>query len=279
MGEENAETINYKCDASIPHTNESKFGNDVGVVEKEKKKPEASLTWSPDVDNDKLETLLERFQIHPMLSKYKDQRENVFGFDNIVVSSDSPLERANLTDDIISKEEMINILFECNLDENAIKRVFDERGIKGWNERHHRCQLWDLNDVQRFEMAMTVHYKKFHKIQEVLPNKTVKEIIEFYYFWKQMPRYAEWKETYGKNNKKSEKNNNTQFLKFKEVFEQDGFLKTDPLLELGFLDNLDPFISNTLEGEQIYRKRKRDEAQMNDSFKYIFDLESLPLNA
>lgn len=251
------------------------------MEEKEKKIPEATLVWSPVFDNNKLDGLLEKFQIHPMLSKYKDQRENVFGFDNIVVSSDSPLDKANLTDDIISKEEMIKIIYESNFDENIIQKVFEERGIKGWNERHHRCPLWDLNDVQRFEMAMTVHYKKFHKIQEVLPNKTVKEIIEFYYFWKQMPRYKEWKNTYGRNKTKTLPTNNTQYLKVKEDFEQDVLLKTDPLLELGFLENidLDPYISNSLDVEQCYRKRKRDDTQMNESFKYIFDLESVPLNA
>lgn len=282
MGEENIETHKYKCDVSIPHNHESKFGNDIGGEEKEKKNSrEATLLWSPAYDNEKFEAILQKFQIHPMLSKYKDQRENVFGFDNIVVSSDSPLDKANLTDDIISKEDMIRIAYECNFDEEAIQRVFNERGIKGWNERHHNCPLWDLNDVQRFEMAMTVHYKKFHKIQEVLPHKTVMEIIEFYYFWKQMPRYKEWKNTYGKNKTKNVPNNNTQYLKVKEVFEQDCFLKTDPLLELGFLDNLelDPYISNSHDVEQCYRKRKRDDAQMNDSLKYVFDVESVPLNA
>lgn len=282
MGEESYETHKYQCDVSFPHYNDSKLGNSNGVDEKrEKKKPEPKLTWTPNFDNDKLEELLEKFQIHPMLSKYKDQRENVFGFDNIVVSSDSPLDKANLVDDILSKEQMLKVLYEANFNEDIIKEFFNERGIKGWNERHHTCALWDLNDVQRFETAMTIHYKKFHKIQDLLPNKTVKDIIEFYYFWKQMPRYKEWKGTYSKNDVRTEPNNNMkpQYLKVKEDLEHDCFLKTDPLLELGFLDNLDPFLSSSYELDQCYRKRKRDETQMNDNLKYIFDLESVPLNA
>lgn len=282
MTEESYETNKYHSDVSHS-TNDTKFGNlDMrGVDEKKiKNNLDIVLTWSPEFDESKLDAILEKFQIHPMLSDLCEKRESVFGFDKLVISTDThPSIKSNITDDIISKQEMLQIIYDSNFDEEAIRKVLEERNVKGWNERYHMCPLWDLNDVQRFEMAMDLYYKKFHKIGELLPNKTVKEIIEFYYFWKQMPRYKEWMSLYKKNNEQTVRSNhNTQYLKVKEDFEHDGFLKTDPLLELGFLENLDPFLTCTFDIELCSKKRKRED-QMSDSLKCIFDLETVPLNA
>lgn len=43
---------------------------------------------------------------------------------------------------------------------------------------------------------MTLFGKKFHKIQKCVQTKSVKEIIEFYYFWKKTSHYKQWKKSF-----------------------------------------------------------------------------------
>jgi hypothetical protein len=47
-----------------------------------------------------------------------------------------------------------------------------------------------------FEGSIALFGKNFHRIQKYVRTKSVKEIIEFYYFWKKTSHYKQWKKTY-----------------------------------------------------------------------------------
>jgi N-acetylneuraminic acid mutarotase len=47
-----------------------------------------------------------------------------------------------------------------------------------------------------FEGGMTLFGKNFNRIQKCIESKSVKEVIEFYYFWKKTSHYKQWKKSY-----------------------------------------------------------------------------------
>ena len=52
---------------------------------------------------------------------------------------------------------------------------------------------WAPKQVALFESAICIYGKNFHAIQKVIGNKSLKQVIEFYYLWKKSSHYTIWK--------------------------------------------------------------------------------------
>eukprot|EP00457_Paulinella_chromatophora_P016120 gb/GEZN01016860.1/.p1 GENE.gb/GEZN01016860.1/~~gb/GEZN01016860.1/.p1 ORF type:complete len:244 (-),score=26.01 gb/GEZN01016860.1/:47-778(-) len=52
---------------------------------------------------------------------------------------------------------------------------------------------WTTKEIMLFEAGITSLGKDFHAIQKLIPTKTTKELVHFFYFWKQSAHYAMWK--------------------------------------------------------------------------------------
>eukprot|EP01066_Platyproteum_vivax_P008744 Platyproteum_vivax@DN3744_c0_g1_i1.p1 len=59
--------------------------------------------------------------------------------------------------------------------------------------------LWGPWEIAVFEAAICKYGKTFHKISKLLPNKTTKDCVNFYYIWKKTNRYIAWKANRGIN--------------------------------------------------------------------------------
>ena len=57
-------------------------------------------------------------------------------------------------------------------------------------------EKWTAHDIAVFEAAICLHGKKFDVIRTLLPSKTTKEIIEFYYVWKTTSHKPFWKKSF-----------------------------------------------------------------------------------
>ena len=55
---------------------------------------------------------------------------------------------------------------------------------------------WSAQDIAVFEAAICVHGKKFDTIKSLLPHKTTKEVVDFYYVWKHTSHKPTWKRTF-----------------------------------------------------------------------------------
>ena len=55
---------------------------------------------------------------------------------------------------------------------------------------------WSPLEVARFEGAMCLYGKRFPLVQRVVGTKSHKEIVEFFYDWKQSAHYKVWKRDY-----------------------------------------------------------------------------------
>ena len=53
---------------------------------------------------------------------------------------------------------------------------------------------WAPLEVAKFESALCLVGKQFPLVAKVIGTKTTKEVVEFYYLWKQSKNYAVWKE-------------------------------------------------------------------------------------
>lgn len=159
-----------------------------------------TLIWDgTQICDDQLEDILQSFLVHPRLSALVDMREGLDSPDCLIINNprDSYFSiPVKVEDDLISKEEMLEIIHEGNYDKSIIYQILASRNKKGWSERQPRAPIWSLKEVENFEMAMHDSYKDFRKIQEIVKTRSIKEIIEFYYLWKQMPRYRKWKDNH-----------------------------------------------------------------------------------
>eukprot|EP00808_Paulinella_micropora_P010279 g16656.t1 len=52
---------------------------------------------------------------------------------------------------------------------------------------------WTTKEIMLFEAGIISLGKDFHAIQKLIPTKTTKELVHFFYFWKQSAHYAMWK--------------------------------------------------------------------------------------
>lgn len=56
--------------------------------------------------------------------------------------------------------------------------------------------LWTPHEMAVFESALCLHGKKFEVIKQLLPGKTTKQVVEFYYVWKSSSHKQVWKKTF-----------------------------------------------------------------------------------
>mmetsp|Transcript_6530 Transcript_6530/g.12008 ORF Transcript_6530/g.12008 Transcript_6530/m.12008 type:complete len:281 (+) Transcript_6530:147-989(+) len=54
-------------------------------------------------------------------------------------------------------------------------------------------ETWTPVDIATFEAGVCAHGKIFHKIQKMLPHKTINEIVSMFYTWKVSSHYYMWK--------------------------------------------------------------------------------------
>ncbi|CTQ41522.1 hypothetical protein BMR1_03g04620 [Babesia microti strain RI] len=54
--------------------------------------------------------------------------------------------------------------------------------------------LWGPKEVVLFELAIFRLGKEFYKLHQLIPTKSVGEIVDFYYIWKKTRRYHLWKQ-------------------------------------------------------------------------------------
>ena len=60
--------------------------------------------------------------------------------------------------------------------------------------RHRNVlDLWGPKEVALFEAGICKYGKDFSMLQRLIGTKTTKEVVDFYYLWKQTNRYASWK--------------------------------------------------------------------------------------
>lgn len=55
--------------------------------------------------------------------------------------------------------------------------------------------MWNKADVTDFEVGLNNHNKSFRDVLQYemgCSEKTLKEVIEFYYVWKKTERYSNW---------------------------------------------------------------------------------------
>lgn len=52
---------------------------------------------------------------------------------------------------------------------------------------------WTPKEIMLFEAGITCCGKDFHAIQKLIPTKTCRDLLHFFYFWKQSSHYAMWK--------------------------------------------------------------------------------------
>jgi len=57
-------------------------------------------------------------------------------------------------------------------------------------------ERWSPLEIAQFEAAMRLWGKNFSRIGDLIPSKTTREVIEFYYCWKKTSHYKEWKEAF-----------------------------------------------------------------------------------
>ncbi len=55
---------------------------------------------------------------------------------------------------------------------------------------------WTPYEIALFESAICTVGKTFHTIAGVIKTKSTKEVVEFYYIWKESKNYAQWKASY-----------------------------------------------------------------------------------
>lgn len=53
--------------------------------------------------------------------------------------------------------------------------------------------LWGPKEVALFEAGICKYGKDFNMLQRLIETKTTREVVDFYYLWKQTNRYTSWK--------------------------------------------------------------------------------------
>lgn len=83
-------------------------------------------------------------------------------------------------------ETALKVLWECDLDvKSATEKFVSSPGPSNSVE-----DKWTAEEIDNFETGVSHFRKRFLLVQKwYLKNKTMAEIVEFYYFWKKTERY------------------------------------------------------------------------------------------
>ena len=121
--------------------------------------PHETLMWSPNLDKFS-ESQFEAFLKLSTSSAVRDNRNNV--------------------------ENALYTLLQCN---GSISRATQRLlGFVKQEDATSRSSEWSAEDVDMFYEALCKHKKDFSKIAADLPNKSIKDCVEFYYLWKNICR-------------------------------------------------------------------------------------------
>jgi len=96
---------------------------------------------------------------------------------------------------LITQEEAFYVLHEANYDVEVAKATLKHKNL-AWSSKKRDFEPWSESDVQKFETGMRFHHKRFRKILQedmIGVNKNPQEVMQYYYTWKKLPRYAPWK--------------------------------------------------------------------------------------
>jgi hypothetical protein len=96
---------------------------------------------------------------------------------------------------LITQEEALRVLHNSDYDIEKAKATLVARN-QVWSAKKREFEPWNEIDVQKFEAGMRFHHKRFRKMlleEMVGVKKTLKEVMQYYYTWKKLPRYAPWK--------------------------------------------------------------------------------------
>jgi hypothetical protein len=63
-------------------------------------------------------------------------------------------------------------------------------------------RLWSEEECGEFEEGLRVSGKDFFQLRKMVPSRSVKELVEFYYIWKKSKRYEDFIIQHGKIGKK-----------------------------------------------------------------------------
>jgi len=96
---------------------------------------------------------------------------------------------------LITQEQALNELHFCNYDVETAKSNLLSRN-EAWSAKKRDFEPWLEADVQKFETGMRFHHKRFPKILKDDMgggNKALRDVMQYYYTWKKLPRFAPWK--------------------------------------------------------------------------------------
>jgi len=70
-----------------------------------------------------------------------------------------------------------------------------------WSDKRIDIDKWNEQEILLFETAMKNTYKQFnyihqHLVKKGFNRKSLKKIIHFYYVWKELPRYEDWRKQF-----------------------------------------------------------------------------------
>lgn len=95
------------------------------------------------------------------------------------------LEQTGVADD----EEFLKELLDCSYDKDEALR----RCRRNFRPGRYESSRWSEKECQDFEEAMGANsgsnWKRFTNVAAVVPTRTLKEVIEFYYRWKKSSRF------------------------------------------------------------------------------------------
>lgn len=84
----------------------------------------------------------------------------------------------------INEERILYLLHQCEYDtEEAFRR------FQLLPEPASDAEIWSEEECKNFEKVLQFHGKKFNYVQKLVPSKSVKDVVAFYYFWKRSERY------------------------------------------------------------------------------------------
>ena len=105
-----------------------------------------------------------------------------------LLKKEIPPEQLDQTD-VADDEEFLKELLDCHCDKDEALR----RCRRNFRPGRYESSRWSEKECQDFEEAMGMNsgsnWKRFCNVQAVVPTRTLKEVVEFYYRWKKSSRF------------------------------------------------------------------------------------------
>eukprot|EP01128_Nolandella_sp_AFSM9_P006127 TRINITY_DN3086_c0_g1_i1.p1 TRINITY_DN3086_c0_g1~~TRINITY_DN3086_c0_g1_i1.p1 ORF type:complete len:557 (-),score=140.14 TRINITY_DN3086_c0_g1_i1:164-1666(-) len=95
---------------------------------------------------------------------------------------------------LVTLTKAMEVFHECDYDVAEATKKMKEIGV--WSAKKRVFEPWNEEDVEAFEAGMRVQPKRFrYVLHEHLGGrgKTLLQVMQYYYVWKKLPRYSQWK--------------------------------------------------------------------------------------